>query len=64
MSTTRKPGFYWVCQYNTTPEIAFFWGKCWTVNGNDNLVKESVFEYIYTEPIKTPTFEELKKNSL
>jgi hypothetical protein len=53
-------GFYWVCQKNCTPEIAYCWGKYWTVTGNDHPFSITAFEFIDPVRIENPTFDRLR----
>ncbi len=57
----RRCGYYWVCQPNTTPEIAYYWGKYWTMTGQDRVYREAEFSYIMPERFEPPTFEALKQ---
>lgn len=61
MSKYRKCGFYWVCPFNSTPEIAYCYGLYWTLSGNDRPYKERDFEFIDPKPLKFPTYDCMKQ---
>lgn len=61
MSKYRKCGFYWVCSRNTTPQIAYCWGKYWTITGNERAFVESDFEFIDSTSLAFPTYNHMKQ---
>lgn len=54
-------GFYWVCRFQCTPEIAFCWGKYWTVTGSDKAYQEHYFEFIDPNRLVSPAFDHMKR---